>query len=94
LIAPRAVYVASADHDFWSDQRGEFLSLAKAGPVYRLYGFSTLEADAMPPLETPLFRDRMAYHIRRGTHGMLAYDWSRYMDFADHLWRPNSRESQ
>jgi hypothetical protein len=86
LVAPRAVYVASADYDFWSDQRGEFLALAAASPVYALYGLSMLPSVAMPPLETPVIRDHMAYHIRRGRHGMLAYDWSRYMDFADRLW--------
>jgi hypothetical protein len=94
LIAPRAVYVASADADFWSDQRGEFLSLAAAGPVYALYGYSSFDAANMPSLEAPAIRDRMGYHIRRGAHGMLAYDWDRFMDFADHLWhrsvRPNS----
>ncbi|HVZ64486.1 MAG TPA: alpha/beta hydrolase [Lacunisphaera sp.] len=86
LIAPRAVYVASADYDFWSDQRGEFLALVAASPVYALYGFPTLQSVAMPPLETPVIRDRMAYHIRRGMHDMLAGDWSLFMDFADQLW--------
>ncbi|HVT73687.1 MAG TPA: hypothetical protein VHD61_11150 [Lacunisphaera sp.] len=86
LVAPRAVYVASADYDFWSDQRGEFLALAHASPVYALYGCSSLEAATMPPLDTPVFRERMAYHIRRGMHDMLAEDWSHFMDFADRLW--------
>jgi hypothetical protein len=91
LIAPRAVYVASADYDFWSDQRGEFLSLVNAGPVYALYGLSSLAGDAMPPCEAPVISGRMGYHIRRGMHGMLAYDWTRYMDFADQLWHRETR---
>ena len=38
LIAPRALYVASADEDLWSDPRGEFLSLAAASPAFALWG--------------------------------------------------------
>ncbi len=87
LIAPQAVYVASADADFWADQRGEFLSLANASPVYALYGYTGLKLDEMPPLETPTIRDRMAYHIRRGGHGLTLYDWQQYLNFADRLWR-------
>jgi dienelactone hydrolase len=87
LIAPRAVYVASADADFWADQRGEFLAMAHAGPVYALYGQPTLRPDEMPGLESPLVRGRMGYHIRRGGHGLTRYDWERFMDFADQLWR-------
>jgi hypothetical protein len=33
----------------------------------------------------------MGYHIRPGAHGMLAYDWARYMDFADQLWHRATR---
>jgi hypothetical protein len=87
LIAPRALYVASADEDLWADPRGEFLSLAHAAPVYALYGQAGLQPDEMPPLETPVVRGRVGYHIRRGVHNLTPYDWQRYMDFADRLWR-------
>ena len=87
LIAPRAVYVASADADFWADQRGEFLSLVHAGPVYGLYGEKGLRAEEMPPLDRPLLRGRMGYHVRTGIHNLTPYDWKCFMDFADRLWR-------
>ena len=32
LVAPRPVYVTSADEDLWSDPRGEFLSLRRGRP--------------------------------------------------------------
>jgi predicted phosphodiesterase len=90
LIAPRAVYVASADEDLWSDPRGEFLSLAAASPVYALWGDAPVRADAMPALEQPLISGRRAYHVRRGTHNLTPYDWARFADFADRLWQGTS----
>ena len=87
LIAPRGLYVASADADFWADQRGEFLALANAAPVYALYGHPGFQPDEMPPLDSPAIRGRVGYHIRRGVHDLTPYDWQRFMDFADQLWR-------
>ena len=87
LIAPRALYVASADEDLWADPRGEFLSLANTSPVYALFGEAAIEASQMPPLSSPLVAGRRGYHIRPGEHNLTPYDWGRFMDFADALWR-------
>jgi hypothetical protein len=87
LIAPRALYVASADEDLWSDPRGEFLSLAASSPVYQLFGGAPIQAGEMPPLERPLVRGPRAYHVRTGVHNLTPYDWARFADFADGLWR-------
>ncbi len=86
LMAPRAVYVASADEDLWADPRGEFLSLAHASPVFALWGDKPIGLDEMPPFERPLVRGRRGYHVRRGGHNLTLYDWERFMDFADGLW--------
>jgi len=86
LIAPRALYVASADEDLWSDPRGEFLSLAHASPVYALWGDPPIAPDAMPPLDRPLVVGKRAYHVRSGGHNLTPYDWQRFADFSDRIW--------
>ena len=87
LIAPRPVYVASADEDLWSDPRGEFLALVHASPVFALWDDPVIGADQMPPLDRPLVVGRRAYHVRPGTHNLLPSDWARFADFADTLWQ-------
>ena len=87
LIAPRPLYVASADEDLWADPRGEFMALAHASPAYALWGDPPIAAEAMPPLEQPLVAGRRGYHVRRGGHNLTPYDWERFMDFADRMWR-------
>ncbi len=83
LMAPRAVYVASADEDLWSDPRGEFLSLAQASPVFALWGDQPMAADDMPALNQPRIVGRRGYHVRRGGHNLTRYDWQSFMDFSD-----------
>lgn len=90
-IAPRPVYVASAEEDLWADPKGEFLSLAHASPAFRLHGEPGISPTSMPELEKPLSSGRQAYHIRRGGHNLTPYDWQRYLDFADQLWQTPGR---
>jgi hypothetical protein len=87
LVAPRPLYVASATEDLWADPRGEFLSAQAAEPVYRMLGKGGLGVRERPAPDRPV-GDTIGYHLRTGAHALTAWDWERYLDFADRKLGP------
>lgn len=82
LVAPRALYVASASKDSWADAEGEYLSFYKAQAVYSLYDKTIEIPFKYPAPDTGIQFGNMAYHLRAGEHEILPWDWEKYVEFA------------
>ncbi len=84
LIAPRPLYVASAEDDAWADPRGEYLAAWHASSAYRLLGSPALDTAStnLPPVDQPV-GGVLRYHVRHGQHDLTDFDWRQYLDFAD-----------
>lgn len=83
-IAPRHLYVASAEGDLWSDPQGAWNSLMSAQDAFALYGLETLpESETQPDIDTSLWSEAVGYHVRTGWHEMQEDDWAFYLEYMD-----------
>ncbi len=82
LIAPRPLYVSSAEEDHSSDPPAEYLSLVNASKVYELFGNPSFD-QPMPAVNTPVVKGLLGYHVRNGKHDVTAYDWDQYLAFVE-----------
>jgi len=89
LIAPRPVYIASAQRDLEADPYGEFLAAKNASTIYKLFGLIGLQAEELPPVNTSIMGN-IGYHIRSGCHGIKRFDWIQFIRFADKTFAQSS----
>lgn len=78
LIAPRPLYLGSAEQDLWADPRGELLALREAAKVYRLFGIEATIPDQLPAVGTSV-GDHLRFHHRAGKHDITPEDWAFYL---------------
>lgn len=87
LIAPRAVYFASAREDQWADPKGEYISIQLGSRVYsEIYGLNVNFPLAFEELDSPIIQPLSGYHIREGKHNLTWEDWEHFIDFAELQW--------
>ncbi len=89
LIAPRAVYVASAAEDLWADPKGQYLALKEAQPVFELYEINANLPSEMPQVNEQIISQQVGFHNREGKHNMTPYDWQQFIKFADEYFETN-----
>lgn len=83
LIAPRPLYLATASEDVYAVPAAEFLAAKAAEPVWRLLGESGLSASQLPAPGEWSIGGTIGFHVREGQHDLTAWDWARFLDFAD-----------
>lgn len=82
LIAPRPVYLATAEDDKNADPQGEFATARAVDAVYRFLGTNGFPDVPFPALNRPLM-GQIGFHIRPGGHDVKMFDWIQFLNFSD-----------
>lgn len=78
MIAPRYLYIGSAERDGWADPKSEFLGCIAASPAFELSGVKGLCCDGEYPKTDQYFHEgHIGYFLRRGTHYLSRDDWKK-----------------
>ncbi len=88
LIAPRRLYVASADADLWTDPASQYRACMAAAHIWDFYGkFPAFTGpDDYPSAGASFQEGHIAYHMRSGDHFLSRRDWLGFMAyFKKHL---------
>lgn len=83
LIAPRPVYIASAEQNKEADPEGEFTAAKAAEPVYTLLRKPIFLPEKWPAVNQPVTDGAIGYHVRDGRHDVMPFDWEQYLTFLD-----------
>jgi len=84
LIAPRKLYVCSAEEDEWADPVSEFLCCAAAGEVWQLMGGTGFASgNKLPAVGKALADGDVGYHVRAGSHFFSRTDWLYHMEYRE-----------
>ena len=85
LLAPRTLYVASAQDDAWSDPYSEFMSAKLASEAFELLGGKGLVNPTGEFIDANehLHEGNVGYHLRTGAHFLSRYDWQQSMMYFD-----------
>lgn len=79
-IAPRLLYVASAENDLYADPKGEFLAAFHASPAWKIFGKKGLDS-ATFPAPGRWIGNQVGYFLRTGEHSFLPENWEALLDF-------------
>lgn len=82
LIAPRPVYLATAQGDVNSDPEGEFETAKASDAIYKFLGTKGFPGTTFPALNQPVYA-QIGFHIRPGGHDVTNFDWIQFLNFSN-----------